>query len=142
MLVFFIPHILQGMESTCSSHPSSFSHFWHLLMQRSTMKASKSFRFSTMTRFNLVLDHFCSFQSILPTEKRVHMFQYLYGHPIQMTVYGHAISYGTIGKVLCYVIPNICVLFRHCGCWHSGCFCIQDSASRDWCCIKREFEIS
>ena len=37
------------------------------------------------------------FQSILPTEKRVHMFQYLYGHPIQMTVYGHAISYGTIG---------------------------------------------
>ena len=41
----------------------------------------------------------CSFQSILPTEKRVHMFQYLYGHPIQMTVYGHAISYGTIGKV-------------------------------------------
>ena len=39
----------------------------------------------------------CSFQSILPTEKRVHMFQYLYGHPIQMTVYGHAISYGTIG---------------------------------------------
>ena len=42
---------------------------------------------------------FCSFQSILPTEKRVHMFQYLYGHPIQMTVYGHAISYGTIGKL-------------------------------------------
>lgn len=39
------------------------------------------------------------FQSILPTEKRVHMFQYLYGHPIQMTVYGHAISYGTIGKL-------------------------------------------
>ena len=38
------------------------------------------------------------FQSILPTEKRVHMFQYLYGHPIQMTVYGHAISYGTIGN--------------------------------------------
>ena len=38
-----------------------------------------------------------SFQSILPTEKRVYMFQYLYGHPIKMTVYGHAISYGTIG---------------------------------------------
>ena len=37
------------------------------------------------------------FQSILPTEKRVFMFQYLYGHPIKMTVYGHAISYGTIG---------------------------------------------
>ena len=26
------------------------------------------------------------------------MFQYLYGHPIKMTVYGHAISYGTIGE--------------------------------------------
>ena len=38
------------------------------------------------------------FQSILPTEKRVFMFQYLYGHPIKMTVYGHAISYGTIGQ--------------------------------------------
>ena len=37
-------------------------------------------------------------QGILPTEKRIHMFQYLYGHRIQMTVYGHAISYGTIGS--------------------------------------------
>ena len=40
----------------------------------------------------------CVLQSILPTEKRVYMFQYLYGHPIKMTLYGHAISYGTIGK--------------------------------------------
>lgn len=43
-------------------------------------------------------------QSILPTEKRVHMFQYLYGHPIQMTVYGHAISYGTIGTVVAGIL--------------------------------------
>ena len=35
------------MESTCSSHLSFCSHFWHLLMQRSTTKASKWFRFYT-----------------------------------------------------------------------------------------------
>jgi hypothetical protein len=39
-------------------------------------------------------------QSILPTDKRVMLFQYLYGQPIQMTVYGHALSYGTMGKPL------------------------------------------
>jgi len=43
-------------------------------------------------------------QSILPTEKRVFMFQYLYGHPIKMTVYGHAISYGTIGTVVAGIL--------------------------------------
>jgi len=43
-------------------------------------------------------------QSILPTEKRVQLFQYLYGHPIQMTVYGHAISYGTIGTVVAGIL--------------------------------------
>jgi len=43
-------------------------------------------------------------QSILPTEKRVYMFQYLYGHPIKMTVYGHAISYGTIGTVVAGIL--------------------------------------
>jgi hypothetical protein len=26
------------------------------------------------------------------------LFQYLYGQPIQMTVYGHSLTYGTIGK--------------------------------------------
>ena len=36
-------------------------------------------------------------QSIFPTEGRIHMFKYLYGQPIQMTVYSHAITYGTLG---------------------------------------------
>ena len=65
-------------------------------MQKSTTKASNAFRF--LLQISLLVSHL-RFQSILPTEKRVHMFQYLYGHPIQMTVYGHAISYGTIGKL-------------------------------------------
>jgi len=43
-------------------------------------------------------------QSILPTDKRVPLFQYLYGLPIQMTVYGHAISYGTIGTVVAGIL--------------------------------------
>ena len=65
--IFFIAHILQGMESTCSSHPSSYSHFWHLLMQRSTTKASKSFRFSSLQRsdglvFDLLVLFRASFQ--------------------------------------------------------------------------------
>ena len=37
-------------------------------------------------------------QSIFPIEGRIGMFRYLYGQPIQMTVYSHAITYGTIGK--------------------------------------------
>ena len=37
-------------------------------------------------------------QSIFPTEARIHMIKYLYGQPIQMTVYSHDVSYGTIGK--------------------------------------------
>ena len=36
----------KGTESTCSSRRSFSSHYWPLLMQRSTTKASKSFRFS------------------------------------------------------------------------------------------------
>ena len=40
------------------------------------------------------------FQSILPTPERVMLFQYLYGQPVQMTVYGHSLTYGTIGKQL------------------------------------------
>jgi len=43
-------------------------------------------------------------QSILPTESRVFMFQYLYGHQVQMTVYGHAITYGTIGTVVAGIL--------------------------------------
>jgi len=43
-------------------------------------------------------------QSILPTESRVFTFQYLYGHQVQMTVYGHAISYGTIGTVVAGIL--------------------------------------
>ena len=37
-------------------------------------------------------------QSIFPTEARICIFKYLYGQPIQMTVYNNAVSYGTIGK--------------------------------------------
>ena len=40
----------------------------------------------------------------LADEKRVQLFQYLYGQPIQMTVYGHAISYGTIGTVVAGIL--------------------------------------
>ena len=32
------------------------------------------------------------------------MFQYLYGHTVQMTVYGHAITYGTIGTVVAGIL--------------------------------------
>ena len=39
-------------------------------------------------------------QSIFPTEGRIRMFKYLYGQPIQMTVYSHAITYGTLGNNL------------------------------------------
>jgi len=42
--------------------------------------------------------------TILPTAKRVEMFQYLYGQPIQMTVYGHAVTYGTIGTVVAGIL--------------------------------------
>ena len=44
------------------------------------------------------------FQSILPTPERVYAFQYLYGHTIQMTVYGHPITYGTIGTVVAGIL--------------------------------------
>ncbi|XP_023337962.1 uncharacterized protein LOC111708736 [Eurytemora carolleeae] len=43
-------------------------------------------------------------QSILPTEGRVPLFQYLYGQPIQMSVYGHAVTYGTIGTVVAGIV--------------------------------------
>ncbi len=44
------------------------------------------------------------FQSILPTKDRTAMFRYLYGMPIQMNVYGHAITYGTMGTVLAAIL--------------------------------------
>ena len=47
---------------------------------------------------------FSNFQSILPTPERVYAFQYLYGHTIQMTVYGHPITYGTIGTVVAGIL--------------------------------------
>lgn len=40
----------------------------------------------------------------MPTPDRIHMFQYLYGMPIQMTAYGHRISYGTMGTVLAAIM--------------------------------------
>ncbi|CAB4068200.1 unnamed protein product [Lepeophtheirus salmonis] len=39
-------------------------------------------------------------QSIMPTPERVNMFRYLKLLPIEMTTYGHRISYGTMGTVL------------------------------------------
>jgi hypothetical protein len=44
------------------------------------------------------------FQSILPTIQRTSLFRYLYGMPIQMTVYGHPFTYGTMGTVLAAVV--------------------------------------
>jgi len=43
-------------------------------------------------------------QSIFPIEGRIGMFRYLYGQPIQMTVYSHAITYGTIGTVVAGIL--------------------------------------
>jgi len=43
-------------------------------------------------------------QSILPTSDRIDMFRYLYGQPIKMTVYGHAVTYGTIGTVVAGIL--------------------------------------
>ena len=40
----------------------------------------------------------------MPTPQRIHMFQYLYGIPVQLTCYGHRISYGTMGTVLAGVL--------------------------------------
>ena len=117
------------MESTCSSHRSFSYHFWPPPTLRSTTRASKSSRFLLQRSF--LVWELCSFQSILPTEKRVQMFQYLYGHPIQMTVYGHAISYGTIGKVFLSDQFKIFILFRHRGRWYTRGFCIKDSSPRD-----------
>jgi len=42
--------------------------------------------------------------SIMPTDERVDMFKYLYGQPIQMTVYGNSITYGTIGTVVAGIL--------------------------------------
>ncbi len=43
-------------------------------------------------------------QAIMPTPERVHMFQYMYGMPVQLTCYGHRISYGTMGTVLAAIM--------------------------------------
>ncbi len=46
-------------------------------------------------------------QSIMPTPSRVQLFQYLYGMPIEMTAYGHRISYGTMGTVLAAILAAV-----------------------------------
>jgi len=43
-------------------------------------------------------------QTVAPNMRRIHMFQYLYGMPIQLTCYGHRISYGTMGTVLAAIM--------------------------------------
>jgi len=43
-------------------------------------------------------------QSIMPKEDRTAMFRYLYGLPIQLTAYGHPISYKTMGTVLVAIL--------------------------------------
>ena len=40
----------------------------------------------------------------MPTPQRIQMFQYLYGMPVQLTCYGHRISYGTMGTVLAGIL--------------------------------------
>ena len=80
-------------------HASPFAPTSGLFLCRGQLRRRQSYSGSCCRHPTSGFRHSSSFQSILPTEKRVHMFQYLYGHPIQMTVYGHAISYGTIGNL-------------------------------------------
>ena len=40
----------------------------------------------------------------MPKEDRTAMFRYLYGLPIQLTAYGHPITYKTIGTVLVAIL--------------------------------------
>lgn len=42
--------------------------------------------------------------NILPTAERSGLFRYLYGMPIQLTVYNHPISYGTMGTVFMAIL--------------------------------------
>jgi len=44
------------------------------------------------------------FQSILPTQERTAWFRYLYGNPIQLTVYNYPVNYGTMGTVLAAIL--------------------------------------
>ena len=46
-------------------------------------------------------------QTVMPTPARVHLFQYLYGMPLQLTCYGRRISYGTMGTVLAAVLAAL-----------------------------------
>ena len=46
---------------------------------------------------------FFDYASFVFNFRRIHMFQYLYGMPLQLTCYGHRISYGTMGTVLAAV---------------------------------------
>ncbi len=46
------------------------------------------------------------FQTISPTWSDS-TFQYLYGMPIQLTAYGHMISYGTIGTALSAIMAAL-----------------------------------
>ena len=47
---------------------------------------------------------FFLFQSILPTQERTAWFRYLYGNPIQLTVYNYPVNYGTMGTVLAAIL--------------------------------------
>lgn len=44
------------------------------------------------------------FQSIMPTVERTALFRYLYGTPIQLSVYGYPVTYGTMGTVLAAIL--------------------------------------
>jgi len=43
-------------------------------------------------------------QAIMPTEDRTHIFRYLYGMPVQLTVYGHPITFATMSTVLAAIM--------------------------------------
>jgi len=43
-------------------------------------------------------------QAIMPTDDRTHIFRYLYGMPVQLTVYGHPITFATMSTVLAAII--------------------------------------
>jgi len=43
-------------------------------------------------------------QAIMPTDDRTHIFRYLYGMPVQLTVYGHPITFATMSTVLAAIM--------------------------------------
>ena len=142
--------IIKGTESTCSSRLFFSSLYWHLLMQRSTTKASKSFRLE-IVRDIAVVDHLvlrvssqlrrgctCS-NTFTATLSR---------WPYMVTPYPTAQS---VFNKCFYTKENVAIInrykkiyqmiCRHSGCGHIGCFCVKDPSPRNWSCLEEPHEI-